>query len=72
MRGLRTNGSKRHSAARTDDLDIRIPTHMVGSLDDISRDRIAVDAADQAGGECVAQHVWTTEVIADSLRAAIQ
>ena len=28
---------KRHSAARTDDLDIRIPTHMVGSLDDISR-----------------------------------
>jgi phytoene dehydrogenase-like protein len=28
---------KRHTAARTDDLDIRIPTHMVGSLDDISR-----------------------------------
>lgn len=28
---------KRHSAARTDDLDIRVPTHMVGSLEDISR-----------------------------------
>jgi len=28
---------KRHSAARTDDLDLRIPTHMVGSLEDICR-----------------------------------
>jgi len=28
---------KRHTAARTDDLDLRIPTHMVGSLEDIAR-----------------------------------
>lgn len=28
---------KRHTAARTDGLDLRIPTHMVGSLDDIAR-----------------------------------
>jgi phytoene dehydrogenase-like protein len=28
---------KRHAAARTDDLDVRVPTHMVGSLDDIAR-----------------------------------
>lgn len=28
---------KRHAAARPDGLDVRVPTHMVGSLDDIAR-----------------------------------
>ncbi|HEY1974489.1 MAG TPA: NAD(P)/FAD-dependent oxidoreductase [Pseudonocardia sp.] len=28
---------KRHSAARADDVDLRVPTHMVGSLDDVAR-----------------------------------